>query len=66
LPQPQKAINGFDVLELAIKHHNPSCIFEPFAGLGITSKIMDGWGVDIVAAELNPGRAQKLQEKFNE
>ncbi len=65
LPQPKKAINGFDVLELAIKHHKPSCIFEPFAGLGITSKIMDGWGVDIVAAELNPGRAQKLQEKFN-
>jgi len=65
LPQPQSAINGFDVLEMAIRHHKPRCIFEPFAGLGITAKIMDNYGVDIVAAELNPARANKLKEKFN-
>ena len=65
LPMPKTAINGFDVLELAIKHHEPTRIFEPFAGLGITSKIMDKYNLDIVAAELNPGRAKKLKEKFN-
>ena len=64
LPQPQSAINGFDVLEMAIKHHKPRCIFEPFAGLGITAKIMDSYGIDVIAAELNPARAKKLLEKF--
>ena len=65
LPMPKSTINGFDVLELAIKHHKPTRIFEPFAGLGITSKIMDKYNLDIVAAELNPSRANRLLEKFN-
>lgn len=66
LPMPKSAIHGFDVLNMAIEHHNPKCIFEPFAGLGITSKIMDKHGVNIVAAELNPIRAARLKEKFND
>ena len=65
MPKPQRMIKGFDVLHLAVQHHNPSCIFEPFAGLGVTTKIMDGLGVNVVAAELNPARAAKLREKFD-
>lgn len=65
LPVPHSTIHGFDVLEMAIQHHRPNCIFEPFAGLGVTSKIMDKYGCNIHAAELNPSRAAKLKEKFN-
>jgi len=55
---------GFDILHHAIEHHRPKRIFEPFAGHGVHAFIMHSKGCEVVAAELNKGRAAKLMAKF--
>lgn len=65
LPKPVQAIHGFDLLEHAIKWHEPSTIFEPFAGLGVTAKIMMDMNCHVIANEINPKRATKLKERLN-
>ena len=65
LPRPEQTIHGFDLLKKAIQWHSPSAVFEPFAGLGITSKIMIDMGCNVVANELSPKRAAKLKERLS-
>ena len=65
MPKPLEHIHGFDLLKKAMQWHRPKIIFEPFAGLGITSKIMSEFGCDVIANELNPKRAKKFMENLD-
>lgn len=50
----------WDILLSAIEYHQPRCVFEPFAGLGLTAGKILEQGVSVVASEINPGRYRKM------
>ena len=55
---------GWEPIMAALNHHNPKRVFEPFAGHGQHTRRMVAHGAFVVASELNPARAAKLQSYF--
>lgn len=62
---PIDGAGGWEPLQAALDHHNPTRVFEPFAGHGQHSRRMWKHGCSVTAAELNPHRAAKLKEWFD-
>lgn len=61
IPTPFYA-EGWDVLNKVLDYHKPKRVFEPFAGIGQSTKRILASGSEITANEINPLRYEKLNQ----
>jgi len=61
---PMDYVGGWVPLKKVMEYHKPRRVFELFAGHGQHIRRMIAAGAEVVAAELNPARAAKLQGYF--
>lgn len=60
IPTPFYA-EGWDVLNKVLEYHKPKRVFEPFAGIGQSTKRILASGSKVTANEINPARFEKLK-----
>lgn len=52
-------LSGWGLIRAVLRYHKPNKVFEPFAGLGVLARQCIALGIDVVASEMNPKRAER-------
>lgn len=52
---------GFDIVKWVMEHEISDVVFDPFAGIGATAKVVLESGKKYIGYELNPKRFEKLE-----